>query len=145
MLDISAPSVMFVTNSLSDTGSPIKSLCVKSPSAPTGSISDPTDRDSISSEALDDFMLCAMTKDGQTTLFDGNTGKILASCLRPLKNPTAICMHIIGSFSVTNINCVFYASIEYIKNYILQRTATKILKFPVKNQLGRRNLRTNLI
>ncbi|CAH8324377.1 unnamed protein product [Eruca vesicaria subsp. sativa] len=95
MLDVGAPSVMFVTDSLSDTGSPIKSLCVKSPSAPAGSISDPTDRDSINSEAVDDFMLCAMTKDGQTTLFDGNTGKILASCLRPLKNPTAICMHII--------------------------------------------------
>ncbi|KAH0851035.1 hypothetical protein HID58_044858 [Brassica napus] len=88
MLDISAPSVMFVTDSLSDTGFPIKSLCVKSPSAPT-------DQDSINSEALDDFILCAMTKDGQTTLIDGNTGKILASCLRPLKNPTAICMHII--------------------------------------------------
>ncbi|KAG2310138.1 hypothetical protein Bca52824_021695 [Brassica carinata] len=95
LLDIGVPSVMFVTNSLSDTGSPIKSLCVKSPSAPTGSISDPTDQDSINSEALDDLILCAMSKDGQTTLIDGNTGKILASCLRPLKNPTAISMHII--------------------------------------------------
>ncbi|CAH2073997.1 unnamed protein product [Thlaspi arvense] len=88
MLDIGAPSVMFVTNSFSDFGSPIKSLCVKSSSAPT-------DQNSINSEALDDLILCAMTKDGQTVLFDGNTGKILASCLRPLKNPTAICMHII--------------------------------------------------
>ena len=108
MLDISAPSVMFVTNSLSDTGSPIKSLCVKSPSAPT-------DQDYINSEALDDFILCAMTKDGQTTLIDGNTGKILASCLRPLKNPTAICMHIIGRFSVTNIHCVFMHLLNILK------------------------------
>ncbi|CAH8389726.1 unnamed protein product [Eruca vesicaria subsp. sativa] len=88
MLDISAPSVMFVTNSLSDTGSPIKSLCVKSSPAPT-------DQNSINSEALDDLILCAMTKDGQTIFFDGNSGKMLAPCLKPLKNSAAICMHII--------------------------------------------------
>ncbi|KAL1197022.1 hypothetical protein V5N11_024817 [Cardamine amara subsp. amara] len=95
MLDIGAPSVMFVTNSLSDTGSPIKSLYVKSSSPPTGSESDPTDHNSINSEAPKDLILCAMTKDGETILLDGNIGKILATCLRPLKNPTAICMHII--------------------------------------------------
>ncbi|XP_024011524.1 uncharacterized protein LOC18018372 isoform X2 [Eutrema salsugineum] len=95
MLDTGAPSVMFITNSLSDSGSPIKLLCVKSSSAPTGSISGPTDQNSINSEARDESILCAMTQDGQTILFDGNTGKILSSCLRPLKNPTAICMHII--------------------------------------------------
>ncbi|KAF8115181.1 hypothetical protein N665_0029s0027 [Sinapis alba] len=88
MLDIGAPSITFVTNSLSDTGSPIETLCVKSSPAPT-------DQNSINSEALDDLILCAMTKDGQTILFDGNSGKMLASCLKPLKNPTAICMHII--------------------------------------------------
>lgn len=94
MLDIGAPSVIFVTNSLSDTGSPIESLCVKSSPVPT-------DQNSISSEALDDLILCAMTKDGQTILFDGNSGKMFASCLKPLKNPTAIRMHIIGIFSYT--------------------------------------------
>ncbi|CAN6874815.1 unnamed protein product [Brassica oleracea] len=88
MLDIGAPSVIFVTNSLSDTGSPIESLCVKSSPVPT-------DQNSKSSEAFDDLILCAMTKDGQTILFDGNSGKMLASCLKPLKNPTAIRMHII--------------------------------------------------
>ncbi|XP_010497503.1 PREDICTED: uncharacterized protein LOC104774696, partial [Camelina sativa] len=93
MLDIGVPSVMFVTNSLSDSGSPIKSLYVKSSSAPTDSKSDPTNQNSINSE--EDLILCAMTKDGQTILLDGNTGKIVASCLRPQKNPTAICMHII--------------------------------------------------
>ncbi|XP_023636698.1 uncharacterized protein LOC17883008 isoform X2 [Capsella rubella] len=93
MLNIGVLSVMFVTNSLSDSGSPIKSLYVKSSSAPTNSKSDPTDHNSINSE--DDLILCAMNKDGQTNLLDGNTGKILASCLRPQKNPTAICMHII--------------------------------------------------
>lgn len=91
---------MFVTDSLSDSGSPIKSLYAKSSSAPSGLISGPTDHNSINSEALEDLILCAMTKDGQTILFDGNTGKILASCLKPLKNPTAICMHIIGSFLI---------------------------------------------
>ncbi|CAA7040331.1 unnamed protein product [Microthlaspi erraticum] len=95
MLDIGAQSVMFVTNSLSDSGFPIKSLCVKSSPAPAGSLSGPTDHNSIDSDAHDDLILCAMTKDGQTILFDGNTGKMLASCLRPLKNPTAICMHIL--------------------------------------------------
>ncbi|XP_020875912.1 uncharacterized protein LOC9307240 [Arabidopsis lyrata subsp. lyrata] len=93
MLDIGVPSVLFVTDSLSDSGSPIKSLYVQSSSAPTGSKSDPTDHNSINSEDI--LILCAMTKDGQTILLDGNTGKILASCLRPVKNPTAICMHII--------------------------------------------------
>ncbi|KAL0736522.1 hypothetical protein Bca4012_012732 [Brassica carinata] len=88
MLDIGTPSVLFVTHSLSDAGSPIESLCVKSSSAPT-------DQNSINSEALDDLILCAMTKDGQTILFDGNSGKMLASYLTPLKSPTAICMHII--------------------------------------------------
>lgn len=86
MLDIGAPSVMFVTES--DTGSPIESLCVKSSSAPT-------DQNSLNSEALDDLILCAMTKDGQTILFDGNSGKMLPSSLKPLKNSAAICMHII--------------------------------------------------
>ncbi|VVB13345.1 unnamed protein product [Arabis nemorensis] len=95
MLDIAAPSIIFVTDSLSDSGSPIKSLYAKSSSAPSGSISGPTDHNSINSEALEDLILCAMTKDGQTIIFDGNTGKILASCLTPLKNPTAICMHIL--------------------------------------------------
>lgn len=98
MLDIGAQSVMFLTNSLSDSGFPVKSLCVKSSPAPAGSLSGPTDQNSIDSDAHDDLILCAMTKDGQTILFDGNTGKMLASCLRPLKNPTAICMHILGSF-----------------------------------------------
>uniref|UniRef100_A0A1J3H989 Syntaxin-binding protein 5-like n=1 Tax=Noccaea caerulescens TaxID=107243 RepID=A0A1J3H989_NOCCA len=95
MLDIGAQSVMFLTNSLSDSGFPVKSLCVKSSPAPAGSLSGPTDQNSIDSDAHDDLILCAMTKDGQTILFDGNTGKMLASCLRPLKNPTAICMHIL--------------------------------------------------
>lgn len=100
MLDVGAPSVMFVTNSLSDTGSPIESLCVKSSSAPT-------DQNSLNSEALDDLILCAMTKDGQTTLFDGNSGKMLPPSLKALKNSAAICMHIIGSFSNTNVKLVF--------------------------------------
>lgn len=113
MLDIGVPSVLFVTNSLSDSGSPIKSLYVKSSSAPTGSKSDPTDHNSINSE--DDLLLCAMTKDGQTILLDGNTGKILASCLRPLKNPTAICMHIIGILSDTNIKVCFLMHLVFIK------------------------------
>lgn len=150
MLDIGAPSVMFVTNSLSDAGSPIKSLYVKSSSPPTGSKSDPTDHNSINSEATKDIILCAMTKDGETILLDGNTGKMLASCLRTLKNSTAICMHIIGSFSDTNIKSVFsYASSIHKNNSILQRTAMKTLKRPVKNQLKihreRRNMSTNLI
>jgi len=113
VLDIGVPSVLFVTNSLSDSGSPIKSLYVKSSSAPTGSKSDPTDHNSINSE--DDLLLCAMTKDGQTILLDGNTGKILASCLRPLKNPTAICMHIIGILSDTNIKVCFLMHLVFIK------------------------------
>ncbi|CAN8257088.1 unnamed protein product [Cochlearia groenlandica] len=95
MLDISVPSVLYVTNSLADSGSPIKSLCVKSSTTPPGSISDPANQNSINSEACDDLMMCAMTKDGQTIIFEGNTGKILASFLRPLKGPTAVCMHII--------------------------------------------------
>ncbi|KAJ0266340.1 V-SNARE coiled-coil y domain-containing protein [Hirschfeldia incana] len=88
MLDIGTPSVLFVTNSLSDAGPPIESLCLKSSSAPT-------DQSSLNSEALDDLILCAMTKDGQTILFDGNSGKMLPPCLKPLKNSAAICMHII--------------------------------------------------
>lgn len=113
MLDIDVPSVMFVTNSLSDSGSPIKSLYVKSSSALTGSKSDSTDQNSINSE--EDLILCAMTKDGQTILLDGNTGKILVSCLKPQKNPTAICMHIIGNFSDTNLKVCFLMHLVFIK------------------------------
>ncbi|XP_010552925.1 PREDICTED: uncharacterized protein LOC104823185 [Tarenaya hassleriana] len=97
MLDVAASSIMFITNVISDSSSPIRSLSVKSFSESTDTVSGPND-ELENPEVSEELILYAMTKDAQVFLFDGNSGDILASCPSRLKNPTAICMHVIEDF-----------------------------------------------
>ncbi|KAK1571272.1 hypothetical protein Q3G72_014394 [Acer saccharum] len=97
MLDISTLSVLFLTDGISDSSSPVRSLAVKSFSD-TNSIANST-KDSNINTSTDSTksVVFFMTKDGHIVVCDSTTGFILASQPIHSKESSIISMYILGN------------------------------------------------
>lgn len=94
MLDISTLSVLFITDSLSNSNSPVLYLAVKSLPDTSNLITSPKDSGiNTKKEAL--FF---MTKDARIVICDSTTGHILSSQSIHQKESNAIYMYIIGKY-----------------------------------------------
>ncbi|KAK3229090.1 hypothetical protein Dsin_001038 [Dipteronia sinensis] len=95
MLDISTLSVLFLTDSISDSSSPVRSLAVKSYSD-TNSIANST-KDSNINTSTDSTksVVFFMTKHGHIVVCDSTTGFILASHSIHSKESSAISPYIL--------------------------------------------------
>lgn len=96
VLDISSSSVLFLTDSVSDSSSPVISLGVKSFPNTNNSINSLKDSNLDTSENPTRNVVFFMTKDGHIVVCDSTTGKILASQSLHLKESSAISMYILG-------------------------------------------------
>ncbi|KAF9674595.1 hypothetical protein SADUNF_Sadunf10G0143400 [Salix dunnii] len=79
LLDTSTSSVLFVTDSLSGSSSPVNSLAVKLFSDSSELINNQEDTESKTMEDHLRLEIFAMTKDAHIVLIDGNTGGIISS------------------------------------------------------------------
>ncbi|OAY38396.1 uncharacterized protein LOC110624780 isoform X2 [Manihot esculenta] len=94
MLDISALSVLFLTDSVSNSRSPVKSLAVTSMSDTISSKSNPEHIESKSNADYVKWELFATTKDAHFAIIDGNTGSLVCSqSLQPEKELSIISTH----------------------------------------------------
>lgn len=96
VLDISSSSVLFLTDSVSDSSSPVISLGVKlfpNTNNSTNSLKD-SNLDTLENPTKN--VVFFMTKDGHIVVCDSTTGKILASQSLHLKESSAISMYILG-------------------------------------------------
>lgn len=99
MLDISALSVLFLTDSVSNSRSPVKSLAVKSMSDTISSKSNPEHIESKSNADYVKWELFATTKDAHFAIIDGNTGSLVCSqSLQPEKELSIISTHTLGKY-----------------------------------------------
>lgn len=108
MLDISKSSVLFLTDSLSNSSLPVNSLAVKSFSDNISLISNPEDTESERMEDNIRLLVFVMTKDAHIVVIDGNIGSIICSQLiQPVKESTVISTYITGKyFSVFFLYCL---------------------------------------
>ncbi|CAN1325791.1 Syntaxin-binding protein 5-like [Linum perenne] len=101
LLDINTSSVLFLTDSLSRSGSPIKSLEMR-PFPETASVI-PVESGSICMENNTNCEVFVVTKDGQFVLIDGNTGNIVFSqLLKPEEELIVVSTYVIGSRNRTS-------------------------------------------
>ncbi|XP_057989734.1 uncharacterized protein LOC110657239 isoform X2 [Hevea brasiliensis] len=104
MLDISELSVLFLTDSVSNSRSPVKSLAVKSISDAISSISNPEHIESNRKADYVNWELFAMTKDAHVVVIDGNTGSIVCyQSLQSEKELSIISMHIIDGGNLVSV------------------------------------------
>lgn len=96
MLDLSTLSVLFLTDSVSNSRSPVKALAVKSFSDTISSVSNPEDIESKSKADHVESEVFIMTKDAHILVLDDNNGSILCSqSLQSEAELSVISMHII--------------------------------------------------
>ncbi|KAL5734318.1 hypothetical protein ACOSP7_032179 [Xanthoceras sorbifolium] len=95
MLDISTLSVLFLTDSISDSSSPVISLAVKSFSDTNSVVNSPQDSNLNTSSDSTKSVIFFMTKDGHIVVCDSTTGFIVASRSIHPKESSAISMSII--------------------------------------------------
>ncbi|CAK7325876.1 unnamed protein product [Dovyalis caffra] len=97
MLDTSTSSVLFLTDSLSGSSSPVNSLAVKLFSDSSDLVNNPEDTESKSMEDHAWSEVFAMTKDAHIVVIDGNAGGILCSqSVKSEKKLVSPSMYIIG-------------------------------------------------
>ncbi|XP_031264245.1 uncharacterized protein LOC116122548 isoform X2 [Pistacia vera] len=95
VLDISSSSVLFLTDSVSDSSSPVISLVVKSFPNPNNTINTPKDSNLNTLENPIRNVVFFMTKDAHIVVCDSTTGNILASQSLHPKESSAISMYIL--------------------------------------------------
>lgn len=97
LLDTSTSSVLFLTDSLSGSNSPITSLAVRLFSDSSDLINNREDTESKTMEDHVRLEVFVMTKDAHTVVIDGNTGGILCSqSIKSEKELTSPSLYIIG-------------------------------------------------
>ncbi|KAK3229058.1 hypothetical protein Dsin_000939 [Dipteronia sinensis] len=135
MLDISTLSVLFLTDSISDSSSPVRSLAVKSFSD-TNSIANST-KDSNINTSTDSTksVVFFMTKDGHIVVCDSTTGFILASQSIHSKESSVISMYILGKYFQLEREQFYrtYLSYSFLIIVSVQMVATCSLKCPLKS------------
>lgn len=99
LLDTSTSSVLFVTDSLSGSSSPVNSLAVKLFSDSSELINNQEDTES---KTMGDHLrleVFAMTKDAHLVVIDGNTGGIISSqSIKSEKEVISPSMYILGKY-----------------------------------------------
>lgn len=98
MLDISTFSVLFITDSLSNSNSPVLYLAVKSLSDTSNLTISPKDSDINTSNDTKKEALFFMTKDAHIVVCDSTTGHIFFSRSIHHQESNAIYMCIIGKY-----------------------------------------------
>lgn len=99
LLHTSTLSVLFITDYVSDTSSPVVSLAMKTFSDTNGLLNGPEDSESKTLEDLGNRPLFVMTRNARITAINSQTGKIVTSqSMYPEKDSTAISMYIIGKY-----------------------------------------------
>ncbi|KAB1217722.1 Syntaxin-binding protein 5-like [Morella rubra] len=128
LLHTSTLSVLFITDYVSDTSSPVVSLAMKTFSDTNGLINRPEDSESKTLEDLGNRPLFVMTRNARITAINSQTGKIVTSqSMYPEKDSTAISMYIIGN------------------NFIADMSSEKhSLDSPRKNEAKSESAQTNL-
>lgn len=100
VLDTSTLSVLFFTDCVSDSNSPVISLAVKTFSDTDSLINSPEDSESKTSNNLGKGLVFTMTRDAHFVVIDSVTGNIVTSQLmHPKTDSIAISMYIIGKYS----------------------------------------------
>ncbi|CAI0416020.1 unnamed protein product [Linum tenue] len=98
LLDINTYSILFLTDSMSNSCSPIKLLDMRPSTETTSVIKDVGQSESKCMGNNANQEVFVVTKDGQFVLLDGNTGNIVFSqSLKAEEESTVISMHIIDS------------------------------------------------
>ncbi|GAV76073.1 Synaptobrevin domain-containing protein [Cephalotus follicularis] len=96
MLDITALSILYLTDSMSDSSSPVNSLAMKIIHDSDSFLRIPNDSESRSSENKEQSVVFVMTKDAHIVIVDSTTGNIVSSqSLNPKKDSVAIALYII--------------------------------------------------
>lgn len=96
VLDVDSPSVLFLTDCVSSSRSPITSLSVKTFPGIHQNILNP--ECGTSCEVAEELAL-ALTRDGHIILMDSNTGKVINSQpVHPEKVTTSVSLHILGKY-----------------------------------------------
>ncbi|CAI0415766.1 unnamed protein product [Linum tenue] len=99
LLDINTYSILFLTDSMSNSCSPIKLLDMRPSTETTSVIKDVGQSESKCMGNNANQEVFVVTKDGQFVLLDGNTGNIVFSqSLKAEEESTVISMHIIGKY-----------------------------------------------
>lgn len=129
LLHTSTLSVLFITDYVSDTSSPVVSLAMKTFSDTNGLINRPEDSESKTLEDLGNRPLFVMTRNARITAINSQTGKIVTSqSMYPEKDSTAISMYIIDG-----------------SNFISDMSSEKhSLDSPQKNEAKSESAQTNL-
>ncbi|CAI0443724.1 unnamed protein product [Linum tenue] len=98
LLDINTYSILFLTDSMSNSCSPIKSLDMRPSTETISVIKDLGQSETKCMDSSADQEVFVVTKDGQFVLLDGNTGKIIISqSLKAEDESIVVSMHIIDS------------------------------------------------
>ncbi|XP_011035923.1 PREDICTED: uncharacterized protein LOC105133574 isoform X2 [Populus euphratica] len=105
LLDTSTSSVLFLTDSLSGSNSPVTSLTVKLFSESSDLINNREDTESKTMEDHVRLEVFVMTKDAHTVVIDGNTGGILCSqSIKSEKELTSPSLYIIGDDMISEMS-----------------------------------------
>lgn len=100
MLDISTLSVLFLTDSVSNSSSPVICLAMKSFSDTSSSLQSPEDSESKNLGDPGNGLTFIMTRNGHIVVIDSSSGNMISSWpMHSQKESTAVSMHIIGEHS----------------------------------------------
>ncbi|GAV81826.1 hypothetical protein CFOL_v3_25279, partial [Cephalotus follicularis] len=104
MLDITALSILYLTDSMSDSSSPVNSLAMKIIPDSDSFLRIPNDSESRSSENKEQTVVFVMTKDAHIVIVDSTTCNIVrAQSLNPKKDSAEIALYIIGKYQGGNL------------------------------------------
>ena len=100
VLDTSTLSVLFFTDSVSDSNTPVISLAVKTFSDTNSLVNSPGDTESKSSNNLGKGLVFTMSRNAHIVVMDSATGNIVTSQSLHVKTDSiAISMYILGKYS----------------------------------------------
>ena len=97
-IDTSSLSVLFQTNCIAGTSSPLISLAVKTYSDCSYLVSRPKDSGFESSNDTGNGIISCLTKDAHIGVIDSATGSMISSQLTHPEESTAISLHIFGKY-----------------------------------------------
>lgn len=97
MLDISTMSVLFLTDSVSNSSSPVTCLAVKSFSDTSNSSHCPEESESKNLDDPGNGLIIVMTRNAHIVVIDGASGNMVSSwTMNSKKELTAVSMYIFG-------------------------------------------------
>lgn len=96
MLDMSSLSVSFLTNCLSDPGSPVIAMTWKALTSSSDHIKSPKTLEPKTPDNAAGESIFILTKDTKIYVIDAGSGCVISSRPIHLKEPTVISMYVIG-------------------------------------------------